>query len=107
MPTSNYDYQENFDIKSAETSTKTMPCTNRPLACPKATCGVVVWSYNLYEHFKFDHVEMEFDFQSPMMVYGASELQVSPLTGDFVEDIGKTHLFDGIILLEYWENTSF
>ena len=39
------DYQEKFNIKSAETSRKTIPCTNRPITCPKANCGLVVWSY--------------------------------------------------------------
>ena len=59
--TSNCDYLEKFNLKSAETSTKSMPCTNRPINCPKPGCNAVVWTYNLYEHFKSDHTEKEYD----------------------------------------------
>ena len=32
--TSNCDYFEKFNLKSAETSAKSMPCTNRLINCP-------------------------------------------------------------------------
>ena len=49
----NCEYIEVFDIKSAETSTKSMPCSNRPIKCQ--SCYVIVKSYNHSKHFKSDH----------------------------------------------------
>ena len=49
----NCEYMKVFDIKSDETSTKSMPCSNRPIKCQ--SCYVIVWSYNHSKHFKSDH----------------------------------------------------
>ena len=39
--------------KSAEKSTKSSPCTNRPITCEH--CKTVQWSYNLPKHCKEKH----------------------------------------------------
>ena len=43
----------NFSMKSAEKSTKSGPCTNRPVLCDQ--CKTVQWSYNLTIHFRSKH----------------------------------------------------
>ena len=58
---SNCDYMEKFNIKSAKTCTKSMLYTHWPVNCPKPGCSVVVWSHNLYEHFKYNHTRNEYD----------------------------------------------
>lgn len=52
---SNCDYASNFNLKSAETSTKGMPCCNRPIHCPLDQCNRVIWFYNLENHYNIDH----------------------------------------------------
>ena len=52
-----YKATSNYFEKSAVTSTKSMPCTNRPISCPHTSCSVVVWSYNLHEQYKCDHTD--------------------------------------------------
>ena len=53
VPGGNCEYLHKFSIKSAEKSTKSGPCTNRPVACE--VCKVIVWSYNLPEHYRKKH----------------------------------------------------
>ena len=45
------DYLINFNIKSAEKSSKDMPCCNRPIPCPYDECKQIVWLYNLPSHY--------------------------------------------------------
>ena len=45
IPQSTCSYFEKFSLKSAAKSTKTSPCTNRPIECP--TCKRIFWSYNM------------------------------------------------------------
>ena len=54
-PQSNYVYFSKFSLKSAETSTKSSPCTNRPFACP--VCETVVWTYMMSYHYAQVHKE--------------------------------------------------
>ena len=49
VPGSNCEYSK-FSLKSAEKSTKSGPCTNRPVLCDQ--CKTVQWSYNLPFHFR-------------------------------------------------------
>ena len=53
IPGSNCTYQVKFSLKSAEMSTKSSPCTNRPITCEH--CKTVQWSYNLPKHCKEKH----------------------------------------------------
>lgn len=53
IPGSNCAYQVKFSLKSAEKSTKSSPCTNRPITCEH--CKTVQWSYNLPKHCKEKH----------------------------------------------------
>ena len=54
-PQSNCVYFSKFSLKSAETSTKSSPCTNRPFACP--VCETVVWTYMMSYHYAQVHKE--------------------------------------------------
>ena len=45
IPQSTCSYFEKSSLKSAAKSTKTSPCTNRPIEC--ATCKRIFWSYNI------------------------------------------------------------
>ena len=40
-------------MKSTEKSTKSKPCTNRPVKCEH--CSVIVWSYNIEQHYLVCH----------------------------------------------------
>ena len=42
-PQSNYANFSKFSMKSAETPTKSSPCTNRPIICP--LCKTTFWAY--------------------------------------------------------------
>ena len=53
VPGSNCDYIMKFSLKSAETPTKSGPCTNRPITCNH--CKTVQWSYNLPKHCEEKH----------------------------------------------------
>ena len=53
IPGSNCEYVCKFDLKSAEKSTKSGPCTNRPVVC--SICSTIHWSYNLPIHFCLKH----------------------------------------------------
>ena len=53
VPGSNCGYISKFSLKSAEKSTKSGPCTNRPVTCEQ--CKTVQWSYNLPNHFRSKH----------------------------------------------------
>ena len=53
IPGSNCEYFSKFSIKSSEKSTKSGPCTNRPVSC--SVCKTVQWSYNLSAHFRIKH----------------------------------------------------
>jgi len=53
IPGSNCEYLCKFSLKSAEKSTKSGPCTNRPVVC--SICSTVQWSYNLPIHFRAKH----------------------------------------------------
>ena len=50
---SNCTYMSKFSLKSAEKSTKTGPCTNRPVPC--SVCKVITWSYSLPSHYICQH----------------------------------------------------
>ena len=47
---SNCDYKVKFSLEAAEKSTKSSPCTNRPVSCP--VCNMILWSCNMYDHYK-------------------------------------------------------
>ena len=53
VPGGNCEYLCKFNIKCAEKSTKSGPCTNRPVNC--SVCKTVQWSYNLSNHFHVKH----------------------------------------------------
>ena len=53
---SNCTHFSKFSLKAAEKSTKSSPCTNRPISC--TVCHVVVWSYSLSGHYKQVHQEV-------------------------------------------------
>ena len=53
VPGSNCEYLSKFSLKSAAKSTKSGPCTNRPVLCDQ--CKTVQWSYNLPIHFRSKH----------------------------------------------------
>ena len=53
IPGGNCDYRTKFSIKSAEKSTKSGPCTNRPITCK--VCKTVQWSYNIPQHYQAMH----------------------------------------------------
>ena len=53
VPSANCEYLCKFNIKSAEKSTKSGPCTNRPVTC--SVCKTVQWSYNLPHHYRVKH----------------------------------------------------
>ena len=55
-------YRVKFSLKSAEKSTKSGPCTNRPISCK--ICKSIYWSYNLAQHFKERHS----DYPTPKIV---------------------------------------
>ena len=63
IPDSNCPYNVRFPLKAAETSTKSGPCTNRPVCCDG--CKAVVWSYNVSYHYKHRHN----DYPTPATVY--------------------------------------
>lgn len=48
-----------FSLKAAEKSTKTGPCTNRPITC--SICKVVTWSYSIASHYKSKHPDYPTD----------------------------------------------
>ena len=52
---SSWDYEINFNLKSAEKSTSKMLCCNRPIKCPFDGCSRCIWLYNLGKHYKEDH----------------------------------------------------
>ena len=54
-PVSNCCYQEKFSLKTAATSSRRIPSTNRPVKCKN--CEVVVWSYNIGLHNTETHDE--------------------------------------------------
>ena len=53
VPDGNCEYLSKFSIKSVERSTKSGPCTNRPVSC--RICKTVLWSYNLPIHYRVKH----------------------------------------------------
>ena len=53
VPGGNCEYLQKFNIKCAEKSTKSGPCTNRPVTC--SVCKTVQWSYNLPVHYRVKH----------------------------------------------------
>lgn len=53
-PLSNCTFFTKFSLKSAEKSTKTSPCTNRPVKCE--VCKLVYWSYNIQIHYERNHI---------------------------------------------------
>ena len=59
---SNCSYKKKFSLKASETSTKTGPCTNRPVRCD--ICKYVLWSYNILTHYKDKHS----DYPTPKTV---------------------------------------
>ena len=50
---SNCEYKVKFSLKAAEKSSKSSPCTNRPVNCH--LCKVVKWSYNMLGHMRKEH----------------------------------------------------
>ena len=38
---------------------RTHTCTNKVLFCPTSNCNSVVWKYNITNHFKFKHPQLE------------------------------------------------
>lgn len=62
IPGSNCEYITKFSLKSAEKTTKSGPCTNRPIVCEQ--CNTVQWSYNMPSHYKLKHT----DFPPPVTV---------------------------------------
>jgi hypothetical protein len=42
-------------VSSAAKCTPNAPCTNRPIKCPQATCGLVIWSYSMEAHYADRH----------------------------------------------------
>ena len=50
---SNCEYKVKFSLKAAEKSTKTGPCTNRPVICK--LCSAIEWSYNMLNHMEIKH----------------------------------------------------
>ena len=63
IPQSTCSYFEKFSLKSAAKSTKTSPCTNRPIEC--ATCKRIFWSYNMHKYSESNH--SDFDRQKWMV----------------------------------------
>ena len=53
VPGSNCQYQVKFSLKSAETPTKSGPCSNRPIRCIQYK--TIQWSYNLPQHCRDKH----------------------------------------------------
>lgn len=53
-PKSNCKYFYSFSLACVVKSTKTSPCTNRPVYCPHCP-NQVYWSYNLQQHYKDMH----------------------------------------------------
>ena len=51
----NCTYISKFSLKAAEKTTKSSPCTNRPVSCP--VCNTVVWSYMMGPHYSHVHPE--------------------------------------------------
>ena len=56
-PFSNCKYHVNFSLKPAERSTRSKPCTNRPIKCE--LCDVTMWSYNIEPHYLVSHPDMD------------------------------------------------
>jgi acetyl-CoA carboxylase beta subunit len=42
-----------MNLKSTEKSTKSKPCSNRPVKCEH--CSVIVWTYNIEQHYLVCH----------------------------------------------------
>ena len=53
VPGSNCEYASKFSLKSAEKSTSTGPCTNRPIACN--LCKTIQRTYNKPGHYRLKH----------------------------------------------------
>jgi hypothetical protein len=53
VPGSNCEYASKFSLKSAEKSTRTGPCTNRPITCN--LCKTIQWTYNMPGHYRSKH----------------------------------------------------
>ena len=51
-------YGAKFNLKSACTSSKKTPCTNRPIRC--SVCQCVFWSYNILFHFSLNHSHLSY-----------------------------------------------
>ena len=56
---SNCEYKDKFSLKAAEKSSKSSPCTNRPLNC--RLCKVVKWSYSMLGHMRKEHSDYPAD----------------------------------------------
>ena len=52
IPSSNCEYSSKFSIKSAETPTKSGPCSDRPVS--SHICNIQ-WSYNIPKHYQDKH----------------------------------------------------
>ena len=46
-----------MNLKSTEKSTKSKPCSNRPVKCEH--CSVIVWTYNIEQHYLVCHPGVE------------------------------------------------
>ena len=44
-----------FKLKPAELSNATGPCTNRPVRCSSCKVELILWSYNLPQHYREAH----------------------------------------------------
>ena len=53
--TSNCIYKSKFSLQAATKSTRSGPCTNRPLDCNLCPPNTVVWKYNVRHHFDLHH----------------------------------------------------
>ena len=54
---SDCEYRVKLSLKAAEKSTKSSPCTNRPVTC--SLCNVTEWSYNMLGHMKKNTVTIQ------------------------------------------------
>ncbi|KAG8701486.1 hypothetical protein FRC09_005338 [Ceratobasidium sp. 395] len=56
-------FADKFSYKPAQKSTRTSPCTNRPILCEYAGCPkfTYVWSYNMRQHIRARHEEEEYN----------------------------------------------
>ena len=52
---SNCKYKYKFSLQAATKSTKSGPCTNRPVVCNLCPPNTVLWKYNMQHHFELHH----------------------------------------------------